>query len=210
MKLVTATELAAIVGVSKQAIANALKSGKITKIYGKIDLHAADTVEYINLRTPYRPAQQEILRKQEEDDRIDKAVTKAKQKKAEPKKRNRDDDISESMVDLDRNDLEKQKIIEQVLNYRVKTQQQRNELIDRSLVKRAWAKMYAVDTSELHPLGEKIASDIAALCKVEDTEIVLKIKHVIDSHIFKALQHSKRLMDDFLKKVGEDEISSKT
>lgn len=206
MKLVTGLELAAICGITKQAVSLAEKSKKLTRVQGQFDLHAPETVEYINLRSPYRPAQQEIIRKQEEEDKIDKAVTRAKKKKKQERERP-NEDILESMADLDRNDLEKQKIIEQVLNYRVKTQQQRNELIERALVKRVWAKLYAIDTSELHPLGEKISSDIAALCKIEDSEVTFKIKNIIDSHVFKAIGHSKRLMDDFLKKVGEDELS---
>jgi hypothetical protein len=107
---------------------------------------------------------------------------------------------------VDRNEAERLKIIEQVLNYQIKTQKDRQELVERALVKRVWSKLYAVDTAELHPLGEKIGADLAAFFGHDDSEAKLKSKQLIDKHVFNALQHIKRLMDDFLKSVGEEEI----
>jgi hypothetical protein len=107
---------------------------------------------------------------------------------------------------VDRNEAERLKIIEQVLNYQIKTQKDRQELVERALVKRVFAKLYAVDTAELHPLGEKIGADLAAFFGHDDSEAKLKSKQLIDKHVFNALQHIKRLMDDFLKSVGEGEV----
>ena len=73
-------------------------------------------------------------------------------------------------------------------------------------MKRVFAKLYAVGTAELHPLGEKIGADLAAKFGQDDSEAKLWVKQTVDRHIFNALQHIKRLMDDFLKSVGEEEV----
>jgi hypothetical protein len=112
-----------------------------------------------------------------------------------------DDIINSSYTETQR--IEK---IERIFKLRAETQARRGELIERALVKRVWAKLYAVDTAELHPLGEKISADLAALFGSDDNEAKLKAKQLVDRHVFNALQHIKRLMDDFLVKVGEEEI----
>jgi hypothetical protein len=101
-----------------------------------------------------------------------------------------------------RSDLEKQKLIESILAMQVKTAKERKELVACETVVKVFAKLAAVDTSEFHSLADKIAGDVAALCGLEDSETRVKIKELINKPVFRALKHRKRLMDDYLKKMG--------
>jgi hypothetical protein len=107
---------------------------------------------------------------------------------------------------IHRHELERMKVAEQILKTRVETEQKRGELLDKKLTKRVMAKIFAVDTAELHPLGEKIAADIAAKFKSDDSQAILETRQIIDRHIFNALQHIKRLMNDYFDKIGEEGI----
>jgi len=191
-------------GISRQAVSSAVKRGTILAGALGIDPDIPQNRAYI-----------ESALQRKRGGKYQDAIPPAKKKPKPHAKRpggngpgkinNNNSDLSHPEL-LSRTDAERLKVVEQILNYQIKTQKERQELVERALVKRVWAKLYAVDTAELHPLGEKVAADVAALCKVDNSETTLAIKKIIDRHIFKALQHSKRLMNDFLKKVGEEEI----
>ena len=126
-------------------------------------------------------------------------------------------DVKRATIDMDtpvekmsKREVELVKLIEQVVALQIKTQVARMELIERALVNRVFAEIYSVDTSELHPLGQKIASELVATVRhliekgAGDAEIRLKIQEGIDKHIYRAMEHIKRKMNDFLKKVGDE------
>jgi hypothetical protein len=195
-------EFARRCGVTRTTIFKKCNAGIVIKTERGIDPDIPTNREYI----------ERCKMRQAENDKPTSVTTPAKKKpkpRSKPKGGNgtgQDPAEQLSIEQLSRSDAERLKVIEQILNYQIKTQKERQELIERALVKRVWAKLYAVDTAELHPLGEKISADLAALFGSDDNEAKLKAKQLVDRHVFNALQHIKRLMDDFLKKVGEEEI----
>jgi len=195
-------------GISRQAVADAIRRGQVLRGASGIDPAIPQNQAYIQSALVRRGGA-DIALSNEAGPSPAKKKPKPRVKPSDgngPSKiNNNNGDLSHPEL-LSRTDAERLKVVEQILNYQIKTQKERQELVERALVKRVWAKLYAVDTAELHPLGEKVAADVAALCKVDNSETTLAIKKIIDRHIFKALQHSKRLMNDFLKKVGEEEI----
>lgn len=195
----TISEYARRCGRNRTTIFQHCKSGKIIK-----------TDDGINTTLPLNREYEQKCKAKLIDESASRGKAKATtQTRRKPRNGNGNGQSLDAFQEADlvtKEEAEKQKLIEQVLNYQVKTQKERQELVERALVKRVWAKLYAVDTAELHPLGEKIAADLAAEFKSDDSEAILKVRKIIDRHIFKALQHSKRLMDDFLVKIGEEKL----
>jgi hypothetical protein len=101
-----------------------------------------------------------------------------------------------------RSDLERQKIVEQVVKMRTETMVKRKQLVNREITRNIFAKLAAVDTSELTPLGDSISGDLAAAFGEDDPKARMKVKHIVDKRVFGALRHRKRIMEDHLKKIG--------
>jgi len=200
-------------GVAKQTIFKHIKTGRILRSEKGIDPGLPINMEY----------EQSLKLKQLKPVEPKKVKPPAKNPPAPRPKpppgngRDKNSNIVEIIEDgslngqpdegfIHRSELERMKVAEQILKTRVETEQKRGELLDKKLTKRVMAKIFAVDTAELHPLGEKIAADIAAKFKSDDSQAILETRQIIDRHIFNALQHIKRLMNDYFDKIGEEGI----
>ena len=85
---------------------------------------------------------------------------------------------------------------------RIENEIRRGEYMGRATVKLLWGKNYAVDTSILQPIGQKLADTIDALPAGVDRR--KKIQAIIDNEIYAALEMKQRLMLDFLQVDSED------
>jgi hypothetical protein len=103
-------------------------------------------------------------------------------------------------------DVQKIHRIETALKVRVEREHKRRELIERSLVRTVFGKLWQVDTNELRTLGGKLAPDLAGLMGIDDPVISLMIEQRIDGEILKSLNHIKRIIDDFLVSVGSEAV----
>jgi len=95
-------------------------------------------------------------------------------------------------------DVQKVQKIESALKTRVERQQKRGELIERTIVKTLFGKIYQVDVQELRTLGSKIAPEVAGLMGIDDPSMILMVEQRIDGEILKSLAHIKHIIDEFL------------
>ena len=111
-------------------------------------------------------------------------------------------------LSLPRAILDKVKIYEQIKQTRTKTNAQRGELVDRRLVKTVFAKLYEIEMNQLIPLKEKLIQDLSSIFEIDDPEKKLKAGEKMDEELWKILANTKREMEKFLKKIGEDTLES--
>jgi hypothetical protein len=73
----------------------------------------------------------------------------------------------------------------------------RGMYMSKDIIKMVFGRFYAVHTSQLQPLGLKLADTIDSI--EEGTNRHFKIQKLIDDEIFSALQNIQRLMTDWIK-----------
>lgn len=190
MNLITQAELARRLGITRQAVRDACLKKRIYKVKGKIDLDADSTKAYMAASAASKVTGGRGKKRPPKSESLESVTTQA------------DLGAIMSVEEMGREELDKQKLREQILGMQVKTARERKELVSTDAVAKVFAKLAAIDTSEFHPLADKIAGDVAALCGLEDNETRVKIKALIAKPVFRALKHRKRLMDDYLKKMG--------
>lgn len=198
-------------GVSRQAIGDAVKHGLLALVDGKIDLDAQATQDYLS----YEPRQFALGGRSVEKiiappPKIEKPVKVVKSKRVEPERkprtlapRTRDDGGELGVL---RGDLDKEKIQEQIIQLRIKNDQQRHRLIDRSLIERLLGRMSAIDNAQFLQYGDKLAPEIAGICKVTDPAVEAKIRERLQAEAYDTLAHIQRLIDEFLAAVQKEEL----
>jgi hypothetical protein len=95
-------------------------------------------------------------------------------------------------------DVQKVRQIETALKTRVEREHKRRDLIERSLVRTVFGRIYQVESQEMKTLGGKLAPDVAGLMGIDDPTIQLMVEQRIDGEILKSLAHVKRIINDFL------------
>jgi hypothetical protein len=103
-------------------------------------------------------------------------------------------------------DVQKARQIEVALKTRVERQHKRRELIERSLVRTVFGRLYTIDAQELRTLGGKLSPEVAGLFGIEDPALILAVEQRIDGEILKSLAHIRRVINDFLTGVGSEVI----
>jgi len=216
MNLVSQASVARGLQLSRPAIGEAVKRGVLRKVKGYIDLDCELTKLYISKvearkgitfthpkLTQPKPTPKPPRKKR---NRVPAEVSKPTQLAQITSDSSRLGDPtldrSPDEIVLDRAELERLKIAESVIKMRTETMAKRKELVSRDLNQTVFAKLAAVDTSELHPLGDSISGDLAAAFGLDDNEARVKAKAIVDKRVFRALKHRKRIMEDWIKKIG--------
>jgi hypothetical protein len=75
---------------------------------------------------------------------------------------------------------------------KIENEMRRGELVSREEVKQAWGRMCAVVTSQIHPVGIKLAPQVCAAVDAVDPESRLKVQALIDKEIYAACENVKR------------------
>lgn len=112
------------------------------------------------------------------------------------------DDIS----GIDRHEAERLKVIADIESKRLKTEEARKKLISRELVRKVFGQLYIIDTNEFKTLGANVAPKVAAIAGVDDNQKILQMVESIDKEVHLILEHIKRELNDFLKKIEGEEI----
>ena len=203
MKLVSKAEFARLAGVSTPAISKAIKDERIV-IFGKGRLAKIDALHPINLQyinsiedhptaggkksssVPNKPGPAPLPPIEVED------LTKLLD--------------SDNLGALSKQSADRLKTIAQIKQIQINTEKLRNDLIPRVLVQRIISRLYTIDVNEFRTLGPNLAPEIAALASIDDSETIIKIEAIVEKEVYNILRHVKRLMDDFLKSVGAEEI----
>jgi len=192
--------------ISRQAIQSLVQRGYLNRVDGKIDTEDPKNAEWIAARQgqPLHPCAVNA-----------RTVAAIKRGEIPPPSDDTEGFDAEAVLsaaaDLDfkkltKSDIDKLHKLEGLLKIRVEREAKRGELIDRTLVRTVFGKLYQIDSNELRTLGGKLSADIAGIFGVEDVELMLKVEQKIDTEVVRILAHIKRLMDDFLVKQGTEVI----
>jgi hypothetical protein len=221
-------KFAKMLDISASALTYAIRNGTLIRTEHGIDLEDPATIEYIEhtktwkatgARNPSEAAA--ILRKGKRAEKSSKPKPKKKaapkkpkaKKKPRPKKEKirkspppspSSDPVYSDLEDLyqTKREAELEKSQEQARKLKLQNQRERNELVPRILVRRVFGQLYLIDTNELRTLGDKLASEVAALCGVDDPNLIVSINQRIETEVFRSLEHIKKRFNDFLLEVG--------
>lgn len=118
------------------------------------------------------------------------------------------DDIDETnLFLLEKRDIDKLKAYEQALETRLKREERRGLLIPRNTVKLIFSKIYTVDNNELKTMEDRLSPAICGIFgEGDDSENSVKVRKLLNDEITKALHHIKRIINDYLVKVGSEKI----
>lgn len=213
--LLTPNKFSKLIGRSRQAISQAIKTGLLPVIIegGKKKINPVD------------PIVQEYAKKAKEGKQSGQNLAKNKKKVAEKgKKKSKkttsvedvetslpeylrkisdSEDISfEQFTALTKTEADKIKIYEQLKQIRIKTKKDKQELISRKLIKVLFGKLHEIDENEFKQLKSKIIPDISSIMGCVDPEKMIEAEKRVDEEIYKILKHVKHEIDRFIKKLG--------
>lgn len=117
------------------------------------------------------------------------------------------EDITEGeMVNLRKADLDRIKVMEDILAKRQKREAERNELVKRDFVHRAFSKLYDIHMNEFLTLKEKMVPDLAAALGVNDNLQIVEAGKIMDTELWRTLDHIKIEFQKFLKGINADPL----
>lgn len=228
-KYLTLSEFARACGISRQAVhknaKNELLDLKISGNKKYIDITGQNTKSYIESQN-YNFDLSAVQDKKQKPPEIKKAVVhiaernKEKQKqvsvidekKPEIEKESDVPDYLRDIIDageisfsdamrLSKVDLEKIKIYESIKKTKIETEQKRNELISRKLIKQIFGKLYEIDMNQFVQLKAKLAPALMGLAGCTDSEILIKAEEKINDEIYLILNNVQAEIDKFLKMI---------
>jgi hypothetical protein len=223
LELITRAKLAERVGVTRQAIGDAVKNGRLRLVgegrAAKIDLHDSLTKDYIfntnaqrKEKAPERSQQPQGTQKPLPGD--SRPVREIKMPPAisedlpgATQLPRLEDMTDEQMRALSRTDLDRLEGIEKIRDKKIKNDQARNVLIARSFVAHHMSKVFQVDSTELLTLPTRLSPDIASLTKTDKPDTILEIERLIEEQIFRSLNHKKKIINEFLEQVEAELIA---
>lgn len=105
---------------------------------------------------------------------------------------------------ITKTDADTWKRIEEIKKLEQSRLERRGELIPKSEVQRIFNKLYLVDANELKTMGDRLAPEVAALCSIDDPELVMKINNLCEREAYKILKRVKRQMEIFIGKMESE------
>lgn len=90
---------------------------------------------------------------------------------------------------------------------KVGTAKERQELVDRELVRSLLGNLATIDQNELLTIPANVAPEVAGLCGTDDSKVVLKVSKLIEKKLYGVLKHRARLLTDFLKRVKAEPLA---
>lgn len=206
MKKVTQTELAALCGVTRQAISDALKHGRLRKMgearNAGIDLHDYLTTQYMkkNDQRTSSVKKKEVKAQKEgsfDEDLKDIVENKEILRKKYLAESNQSDDKGGNnyYAESDKTTVEVDKIKMQTQKLEIEVAEKMNILIDRERVRNAFNKMSSVMYNYFHTLGDRMAPVAAGICGCNDKDAIFKVKSQLDLEIMRGLKEFKRISE---------------
>lgn len=206
--MISGSELARRTGITRQAIHNQAKAGHIPftldeKGRPRFDDTDPAILEYINTAKPQRRSSGgksasgagENADRSEFGPEIDgeSDIRSTSSRKKGKRSWKSDNSGGEAYMNAER-----RKMIAAADMAELRAAEKRRELVSLESVKRVFAASYAIDSSQLLTLGERISNDLAAAFGIDDPEKALLSKEIIDLSVRGAIDQSKKLMDEFV------------
>lgn len=234
--MISAGELARRAGVKKQAITYQVKRGYLTRVVdakGKtgFDENAPEIQTYINSQagqrlsahdlgaapapaaSPRAPKPRAPAQPRQDPAPMAKLERSEGEARAESDEEEEDeelegeDDLEKGLEFLDKNELDRHKIREQVIRARIQNKVERGKYLPRDDVRKTFGRVYSVHTSILRPLGSKIGPDLAALFGSTDDALALKAIQMVDAEIYRSLGMIKRQLNSYLEATGASPLA---
>lgn len=220
LNMIKRADFAKMVGKSKQYISRACDNG-VVGLVGKgraaqINLDDAHTVQFITMCRENDQAKSQPPRA--------KTKVKAKPKVKPPTKdplqmpELTDEDLEsldlegiangsfDGLKGLSKLHLDRLKAIEEILQRRQKTSQQRGELVERDLVRKVLSKLFAIHVNQFRVIDQNLSPEIAAVYANDDPTMQVKAATLINKEVYKILEQIKRLFTDWLFKMGAEGV----
>ena len=218
MDLISQSELARRVGLTRQAIAKAIKVGRVD-IYGegaqaKVDFFGDATQEFIRIVHSRNKGKPKGAKKKASKSKAKgSAKTKSKDVPAKPDILTDEElglKLRLSANSLTRLEAERLKAIEQVHSLVIKNEESRLKLVSRKSVEMVFGQIYAIENNQLKSIPANSCADLAALCGTDSAEVIMSLEEYLDKKIFSVLKVMKKTLDDYLISKGAGGISDAT
>jgi hypothetical protein len=185
-------------GVTRGAVIRWLKEGKV-KIVADRDRIDRFSADYLYCKQKAQAKKETVGPSAPKSQKAKTNAPKKQAKRAQPSPM-----AVQQMFFGSKQDADIAKLREQIIQLQLKNDQARDKLISRELVEKVFAEFYSIESTEMLSLGDKLSSEIAALARVDQPEIVIEISQLIRASIAKALEHISIIMNRFTRGLHID------
>lgn len=199
-------QIAKLIGISKQAVSKAVAQGRLIRTKMGIDLdhptnrHFLDRVE--NQAEPEQEISKKPKRKKTNGNGRAKKTNGSTTEK--PEKDQRWDGGKNTVGGYNKTQIDIQKSAAQIQELQLRIDERRKKLIKREYVDRFFSQLYLVDSNEWKTLSDRLSPEIAGIFEIDDPEKILQVSKAIEKEVYRTLTHVKRLVDDFLERMKND------
>jgi len=178
------SQFAQLVGVSRQAVSNAIQDGRIIKTSHGIDPQNPENVYFA------RTAPEHSVRRKNERRRL-RGVSPIIRKHGETSEQER---------------LYVLKKVEEIKKLQLDREQKRKTLVPRKLTEYVFHKIYEINANEFRAFSNRIVPEIASCYGVDDDEKLLAMNRLFQKEIDKTLNHIMRIINDFMESISAEQI----
>lgn len=212
MCLVSKSEFARKAGVSPQAVDQKIKKGHIDLVgegrKAKIDIESEKACQYLNdlndnRERAHRDKKGNTLDKPKKDkQQAEKKVISNAEKNIEvPVKTDQTilEGVPETLQEMSKYDLDRMKAAVTIQKEKLKHDKERQLVIDRAVIHKAFNELYQIDREELlqasSHLSPRICQDVFG---TNDPEKMTKTTEILDAEFYKIQGHVQKVFDKYL------------
>ena len=200
MLVVTSTEFAKIAKVSRQAIAKALKAGKLRNVGKekrvKIDMHdglAEDYLKAQHLKEVDGTAKKQIQKENSKKVNHEQPKQHGNKEKLTPIEEEAEKIQIRHLEEIrNKSDYSKLKDKTAIDKMNLEMDKQLGNLLSKEIVNKKFGQMSSVILNYMHPLGDRLSAIIAGIFESTDNAKILETKKVIDDETMKAITEFKK------------------
>lgn len=220
MNLINISQLAKKIGISRQAVHEAVKNNKIS-LYDTekklIDIDAPEIQEYVNTRNKKLSTTKKTIAKEIKKEKAISRGTKLNIKTPLPipeqsqpilnqKQITSNPDIvttiNNNQLDyMTKEELDCIKIAEDIRLKRIKQAKDRGDLIDRYFVESLFNKIYSIDVNQFLQLKDSMTTKMGTIFDISDKKKLMEASEMINKELYKTQSHIKREIDEFLESM---------
>ena len=208
---------AKLCGVKPQAISKAKAAGKLDLIpKGKrelVNLSGEKTQEYLKDNNYQRGDRNEFIfvpgtKKDSGDDMSGTGESRGSGSFNENNFKASDfEDPNFDISKASTGDVGKYQKLQQALKNAQERKKNRGELVERSLIKKAFGILYAIEQNQLKPIADKAPSEIAGIYGDDGNDKKIKVTQLLHSDIMDVLTHISIEFEKFIKSLSEESFS---
>jgi len=197
--IIRKSDFARLLNLTPTAITLAIKRGDVAVTSnGKIDTDHPKNVQYAALA---KAKKKHTRRGMSEERKKAKPIRNKIRELSDDMDKNEDDFSEEYEPKTIVEKLEIEKLKAQTNKLNVSVAKELNILVLRSFVEDTIRRFSTVISSFLLSMGDRVASEVAAICEIEDVEIKLQMKEIIDRDVERTLKAVKGAVRDHWDKV---------